>query len=433
MNLAQLDSSLIWHPFSKAKLSDMPIVIKSGKGSYLYDEDGKKYIDLISSWWVNLHGHSHPQIAEAISHQARELEHVIFADFTHKPAIEICDLIRKEINGDLTRFFFSDNGSTAVEVALKMAYQYWVNKGEGKRKLFLSFSGGYHGDTIGAMSLGGGSGFHDIFKKLLFDVLFMPYPETWEGDENVWQKENDAIEKLQQYLLDYKGQISALIIEPLIQGAGGMRICRKEFIQKVIKMIQEQDILVIFDEVMTGFGRTGSTFALQQIGITPDFLCLSKGLTGGFLPLALTITTDAIYEEFLVDQHLRYSFSHGHSYTANPIACSAAIASWNLLMTLETQEKLQAIHVQHQKEIKDLKKHCKNIVKTRVVGTISAFDILMKNNDKTSIQKIRQNLLSKGLLMRPLGNTFYLIPPYSITPEELNEVYQIIANEISRQ
>lgn len=425
MELNKRDKQLIWHPFSKEKIADLPIVIKKAQGSYLYDEKGNKYLDLISSWWVNLHGHGNPYIANAIYEQAKVLEHVIFADFTHEPAVKICELIKEKLLDPLGRFFFSDNGSTAVEVAIKMAYQYWINKGEKQRKLFLSFSGGYHGDTIGAMSVGAGSGFHDLFKKLLFDTLSIPYPETWDDDQDILEKEKNALAVVEQYLEECKDQIAAVIIEPLVQGASGMRMSRPDFIKQMIAKLREHGILVIFDEVMTGFGRTGTIFAFEQVGIMPDFLCVSKGITGGFLPLSLTVTTDNIYDAF-VNTDSRYVFAHGHSYTANPIACAAAVASWELLNKSETKENLKVINQEHIKGISYLKENCKdNIEKTRITGTIAAFDICA-NSQISDIQVLRQKFLAKGLLLRPLGSTFYLIPPYSITKAELSETYQKI-------
>ena len=424
MNLSERDKAIIWHPFTQEKTATPVLPVQRAQGSYVYDEQGKPYLDLISSWWVNLHGHAHPEIARAIYDQACTLEHILFAGFTHEPAVQLCEQLKTILPKTLSRFFFSDNGSTCVEVALKMASQYWHNKGEQTRTLFLSFEGGYHGDTFGAMSVGAQSGYHDPFKSLLFKVLSIPFPATWDGDDGIDEKEKQALACLEQHLNEHASHIAAIILEPLMQGASGMRMCRPAFVKAVVERVRLAGILVIFDEVMTGFGRTGTTFALEQTGLTPDFLCVSKGITGGFLPLALTITTDNIHDAFLSD-HWHHAFAHGHSYTANPIACAAAIASFKLLCCDATQHAIQAIHEAHVEGMNELKNQCPNIEKIRVLGTIAAFDI------KGSLPKrLNQAFLQEGLLVRPLGNTVYLLPPYSTTPAELRHAYQLIAGVV---
>jgi adenosylmethionine-8-amino-7-oxononanoate aminotransferase len=410
--LSVRDKKVIWHPFTQEKTAGTVIAAKKAEGCYIYDEDGKAYLDLISSWWVNLHGHAHPEIARSIYEQAMKLEHVIFAGFTHEPAVALCEGLAELLPPSLNRFFFSDNGSTAVEVALKMSYQYWCNQGQGDRKIFLSFEGGYHGDTFGAMSVGHTSKFHDAFKPLFFDVLSIPYPDTWEEDLDVEVKEQRALSSLDKYLDEKGKEIAALILEPLVQGASGMRMCRSSFINQVILRVRAKGILVIFDEVMTGFGRTGTNFALEQIDSKPDFLCLSKGITGGFLPLALTVTTENIYSAFLHDEW-KYAFAHGHSYTANPIACAAAVTSLKLLK----KTNLDAINNAHKLGMSYLKERLPNIKHTRIIGTISAFEV-------DSVQKLKPKFLASGLLIRPLGNTIYLLPPYCITADELNSAYE---------
>ncbi len=252
------DKRIIWHPFTQEKTAADVMTITRAQGSFLYDENDKAYLDLISSWWVNLHGHAHPDIAQSIYQQAKTLEHVIFAGFTHAPAVRLCEGLQSILPHDLGRFFFSDNGSSAVEVALKMSYQYWRNLGCCEKKLFLSFDGGYHGDTFGAMSVVAQSGFHNQFKDLFFSVLSVPYPDTWDHDDQVDVKESKAIQILQRYLDEHHNSIAAFILEPLIQGASGMRICRPQFVKKVVDLVRQHKILIIFDEVMTGFGRTGT-------------------------------------------------------------------------------------------------------------------------------------------------------------------------------
>ncbi|MDX5526832.1 MAG: adenosylmethionine--8-amino-7-oxononanoate transaminase [Wolbachia endosymbiont of Andrena nigroaenea] len=420
MNLSERDRKIIWHPFTQEKVAKFPIAIKKAHGSYLYDENNKPYLDLISSWWVNLHGHAHPKIAQAIYEQSMTLEHVIFAGFTHEPAVTLCEKLKTLLPDKLSRFFFSDNGSTTVEVALKMAYQYWWNQGNRERTTFLSFEGGYHGDTFGAMSVGVKSGFHDAFSNLLFSVLTVPFPETWDEDEKIENKEEHSLKVLEGHLRAGSRKIAALILEPLVQGASGMRMCCPEFVRKIVNLVRQHGILIICDEVMTGFGRTGTYFALEQTQIIPDFLCISKGLTGGFLPLALTITTEEVYSAFL-SEHFTKAFAHGHSYTANPLGCAAAIASLDLLVKHDTMESIKRIHSIHKKELANLSEACKNVERARVTGTIAAFDV-------HDAQTLKIKFLEQGLLIRPLGNSVYLLPPYSISTFELEEAYNKIRN-----
>lgn len=425
-DLAERDKKIIWHPFSQEKTVGLPLVIKSGQGAYLYDFENKSYLDLISSWWVNLHGHAHPIIAQAIYEQALKLEHVIFSRCTHQPAVELCEKLQELLPEKLTRFFFSDNGSTAVECALKIAYQFWKNKGQDK-KIFACFEGGYHGDTIGAMSVGQNSGYHEKFKSLLFEVITLPYPETWIEDLDIAQKEEAAYATIKNILGVHGQNIAALILEPLVQGASGMRVCRPAFLNRVIHLVKSYDILIIFDEVMTGFGRTGTHFALSQLDevCCPDILCLSKGITGGFLPLALTITSEVIYEAFL-DEKIENAFLHGHSYTANPLGCAAAIASLSLLLATETQNSINSIIQSHHHGL-NLLNQLPEVNKIRQVGTISAFTVPID-----WVQLLVPKLLAQGFLLRPLGNTFYILPPYCISDAELNLVYEGLYTEISQ-
>ncbi|XKL65077.1 hypothetical protein PGB90_005163 [Kerria lacca] len=425
MDLSKRDRKLIWHPFTQEKLADLPVVIVKGKGCYLYDEKNNKYLDLISSWWVNLHGHAQPQIARSIYNQCCNLEHVLFAGYTHEPAVVLCEKLNSILPDELCKFFFSDNGSTAVEVALKMCYQYWKNKGLNK-PLFLAFEGGYHGDTFGCMSVGLASDFHNIFTDLCFEVKFVPFPNTWIDDEDVEEKEQNALEVLQKCINENLEKIAGLIVEPLVQCSAGMKMCRPNFIRSVVQLLKKHDILTIFDEVATGFGRTGTYFALLQTEVVPDFLCLSKGITGGFLPLSLTITTLKIYNSFLGDT-IRQAFLHGHSYTANPLGCAAAIASYDLLTTPETVDAIKKINQTHIEQIKILMKNCENVTRGRVTGTISAFDV----NENVDMQNLKQNCLQEGILIRPLNRTVYLLPPYCITIVELIKSYQILISKLN--
>ncbi|MEO1375890.1 MAG: adenosylmethionine--8-amino-7-oxononanoate transaminase [Cyanobacteria bacterium J06635_10] len=412
----------IWYPFTQAKTSPPPLKVKSAQGIWLELEDGHKIMDCISSWWVNLHGHSHPKIAEAIYRQAMELEHVIFAGFTHQPAEKLAEELVKRLPEGLNRVFFSDNGSTAVEVALKMAYQYWVNQNQQRQK-FIAFEGAYHGDTFGAMSVCSRSIFNQVFSSMLFEVDFLPFPETYIGDTSVEEREEEILtifkEKLQQNPQEYAG----IIIEPLVQGAGGMRMCRPEFLRKLQQLVEQFDTLLIFDEVMTGFGRVGDWFPSIKTQVTPDITCLSKGITGGFLPLSVTVCSEKIYDAFYSDNPIKTLY-HGHSYTANPLGCAAGLASLELMV--ENQPVFSSMEAKHLQYLEILQENPK-VEKLRVTGTIAAMDIVNKQEsgylNKVGME-IREKAVEKGLLLRPLGNVLYIMPPYCITDEELWSVYQ---------
>jgi adenosylmethionine-8-amino-7-oxononanoate aminotransferase len=311
-----------------------------------------------------------------------------------------------------------------------MAYQYWGNKGE-DRRLFLSFEGGYHGDTYGAMSVGNKSGYFDAFKELFFKVLFVPYPGTWD-DAELENKESAALAMLEEHLDKHGSEIAALIVEPLIQGAIGMRMCRPEFLRQVIATVRKHGILVIFDEVMAGFFRTGTLFAFEQVNdgddsFTPDILCVSKGISGGFLPLSMTITGEKIYQAFLSDEW-RLAFIHGHSYTANPIACAAAVASLELLMSNETQAQIEVIKAAHVKGHAYLKANCPKLKNFRRRGTVAAFSLDTEENFNAQMKK---EFHARGYLIRPLGNEVYLLPPYCVTEKELEGAYQMMAEVLN--
>lgn len=423
-SLLQADKIHIWHPFTQAKTAADAIVITHGRAASLFDEQGREYLDLISSWWVNLHGHSHPKIVEAITNQAQTLDHVMFAGFTHAPAVTLAKKLTTLLPTSLQRVFYSDNGSTAIEVAVKMSLQYWYNQGVHKKRI-IAFEGAYHGDTFGAMSLGKSSGFYQPFTDYLFDVDFITYPQTWDNDADVMVKEAQCLAELDVLIHQKSSEIAALIIEPLVQGAAGMRFCRPEFLEKVISHCKASNILVIFDEVMTGFGRTGTLFACDQQQQAPDIICLSKGITGGFLPLAVTVTTENIYQNFL-DCTFEKAFTHGHSYTAHPLGCAAAIASLAVFEEEKTFDKIKIIQEIHQERVVQLTTTGK-IQHGRVQGTIAAMDVKMDSKYGSSIsQQFRKAFLDVGLNLRPLGNVIYLMPPYCITPEQLHRAYDKI-------
>ncbi|MEJ2575642.1 MAG: adenosylmethionine--8-amino-7-oxononanoate transaminase [Gammaproteobacteria bacterium] len=428
-DLIALDRRHVWHPFTQEQTAPAPVVVARGRGAVLETADGRQLLDLVSSWWVNIHGHAHPHIVEAVAAQARELEQVIFAGFTHEPAVRLASRLAQKLPGDLNRVFFSDDGSTAVEVALKLAIQFWRNRGETRDRV-LAFEGGYHGDTVGAMSVGRGSGFFEAFSPLLSDVTRLPYPATWIGDTEVDTREGEALRKLDAVLDAHGSDTAALIMEPLVQGAGGMRMCRPGFVRDVAERLRAHGVLLIFDEVMTGFGRTGELFAAGSTGVVPDLICLSKGLTGGFLPLSVTVTSDRVYESFLAEDFDR-AFTHGHSFTANPLGCAAANASLDLLERSDTRRDLQRIEAAHTGFLERLCGHPR-VVRRRLTGTVAAFDVHDERAgyDAAVGPRLKAEFLARDLLLRPLGNVVYLLPPYCIDDAQLAHAYDAVIEVI---
>ncbi|MBF0368472.1 MAG: adenosylmethionine--8-amino-7-oxononanoate transaminase [Magnetococcales bacterium] len=420
--LVALDRRHVWHPFTQERTASDPIPISHARGTVLHTTDGREYLDLISSWWVITHGHGHPAIAQAIGEQAKRLEQVIFAGFTHEPAVRLAEGLIARLPEGLNRVFYSDNGSTSVEVALKMSCQYWQNRGEA-RKRFLAFEGGYHGDTVGAMSMGQTSGFFDAFRNMLFPVDTLPYPTTWEGDERIEQKEKASLAAVAEYLSRHGSACAAVLLEPLIQGAGGMRMCRPGYLAKLAALVKEAGVLLIFDEVMTGFGRTGALFACEKAGVIPDIICLSKGLTAGFMPLSATVCQERIYEAFLGEGFDR-AFTHGHSFTANPLGCAAAVASLALFETEKTLQRVARIEEIHRQRLAALSRFPK-ARQRRVTGVVAALDVAAGDPGYQSKVGpwLKHFFLEQGLLLRPLGNVVYLLPPYCITEAELHRAW----------
>jgi adenosylmethionine-8-amino-7-oxononanoate aminotransferase len=416
--------SPIWRPFTQMKTAPTPPKVVKGEGIWLELEDGQRVMDCISSWWVTLHGHGHPALAEALYQQAQQLEQVIFAGFTHAPAEQLAQKLLTHVPPALQRVFFSDNGSTAVEVALKMAYQYWLNQGEPNRSRFIGFEGGYHGDTIGAMSIGKSSTWWQPFQPLLFETDVVPFPATFDGDEQVEQKESEALAKIE--LLLTQAQHAGIVIEPLVQGAVGMRMCRPQFLQNLERLARQSGVLLIYDEVMTGFGRTGELFACLKSATAPDILCLSKGLSGGCLPLAVTLATEAVYQAFYSHDATK-AFYHGHSYTGNPLACATALTSLELLE--QDPQMFQGMENNHRYYLEQWLQGHSRLERIRICGTIAAMDLITDDQNgyfSAIVPLLKAKFLEAGFLLRPLGNTLYLMPPYCITPPELGSVYQAI-------
>ena len=414
MNLAARDQQVIWHPFTQQKNRPSPVPVVKGAGTLLYAEDGSQYIDAISSWWVTLHGHAHPYIAEKLYQQALQLEQVIFAGFTHEPAVRLAERLLPILPGDMSRIFYSDNGSTSTEVALKMAVQYWWNQGQHQRKKILAFRNAYHGDTFGAMSVSDRSVFTLAFHDLLFEVIFIdtPTPENIRDSQKIIQESGE--------------EFAAFIYEPLVQGAGGMKMYAPDLMDELLRTAKQSGIICMADEVMTGFGRTGRLFASQHLSEQPDIICLSKGLTGGTMALGVTACNSRIYEAFVQDDKYK-TFFHGHSFTANPLACTAALASLDLLEKESCQEKINWISYSNEKFAATLNTY-PHIKDVRQLGTLLAFEITQGKDEYLNgiSAVITEKAMEQGVYIRPLGNTVYIMPPYCITETELAKVYTVL-------
>lgn len=412
LTLAERDQKVVWHPFTQMLNADSPIPIISGEGAYLTDDTGKRYIDAVSSWWVNLHGHSHPYLIKKMMAQLLKLEHVIFAGFTHEPAVLYAEMLLSVLPPNQSRVFYSDNGSTAVEVALKMVLQYWYNQNRPRTKI-IALDHSYHGDTFGSMSVSSRSAFTAPYNPLLFEVQFVAVPADAAGFA--------AFEAVMDE------SVAAFIFEPLIQGSGGMNMYEPETLNYMLEICRRKGVLMIADEVMTGFGRTGKLFAVDHLIQKPDIICLSKGITGGTMPMGATTCTGEIYNAFLSDDRGK-TFFHGHSYTANPLACAAAIASLELLLKRSCQQNISMITQKHAAFALEIKDHPK-VKNLRHLGTIIAFD--WDTGGETSYfhelrNKLYHYFLAEGILLRPLGNVIYMMPPYCVSADDLDFIYEKI-------
>jgi adenosylmethionine---8-amino-7-oxononanoate aminotransferase len=428
-----LPSAVLWHPYTHTSLDPPPIKVKRAEGVYLYTEDGRQLIDAISSWWVTLHGHAHPRIAAAIAEQAKVLEQVIFAGFTHEPAQELASRLGDVLPPSLRSIFFSDDGSTAVEVALKMAVQYWANQGESQKTRIIALEHAYHGDTVGAMSVSADSSFTAAFKSMLFPVLRAHAAYCFRCP--VGKKRDscgiDCADRLEELLEAHSNEVAAVILEPLLQGAGGMIVHPSEFLQRVRELTIRENVLLIADEVLTGFGRCGPMFACERAGIEPDIICLSKGLTGGFMPFGATITTQRVFETFSVPDR-RFTFFHGHSYTANPLACAAALANLEIFREEPVFDRIAAIERTHREQLRRFAAH-PAIGDVRMIGTVAALELRAVDAGYLSKlgPKLYASFLERGILLRPLGNVVYVMPPYAITSGELGFIYDVIEETLN--
>jgi adenosylmethionine-8-amino-7-oxononanoate aminotransferase len=413
----------LWHPTTQVATSPVPLQVRAARGAELELADGRRLIDAISSWWVTLHGHAEPSIGAAIARQAQQLEQVIFANFSHRPAEQLATRL-STLTG-LERLFFSDNGSTAVEVALKIAWQWWRNQANGERRQLIAFEGAYHGDTFGAMALGERSIFTDPYGPLLFEVARVAWPHSHWGDPEVEQREQLALRQLEAALAT---PTAAVILEPLIQGASGMRMVRPSFLRAVAERVRAAGSLLIADEVMSGFGRTGALFACRRAGIQPDLMALSKGLTGGFLPMGVTMASERLYQGFISDRP-EATFFHGHSFTANPLGCAAALASLDLLQA--NPERFEQFEARHTPLLEELAAH-PLVRRPRCLGTVAAFEVEAGQASYLNPvgKRIQARCLEQGVYLRPLGHVVYLLPPLGISPSQLERCYSAITSSL---
>jgi adenosylmethionine---8-amino-7-oxononanoate aminotransferase len=418
--IKERDKEVIWHPYTPMKIWPEAIAIVRGEGVYLIDENGNRFIDAISSWWVTLHGHAHPYIAQKVSEQLLVLEHCIFAGFTHEPAVRLAERLLEILPQGMKKIFYSDNGSTAVEVAIKMALQYWNNKSIKKKKL-VAIENAYHGDTFGAMAVSGRSVFTNAFTDLLFDVEFIPFPGKEDNGQSI-----AALRGLLE-----KEDVAALIVEPLVQGSAGMQMYSADILEQYFQLCRQYGTLIIADEVMTGFGRTGPLFACNHISTQPDIMCLSKGLTGGSMPLGITATTQDVFDAFYDDDRMKTLY-HGHSFTGNPVMCAAALASLDLLLEDSSTEDRERIILSH-KEFAATINADTSVADVRQTGTIIAIELKTENPSYHYNMRdvLYRFFLEKKIIMRPLGNIIYIFPPYCITNEELAYIYTCIRELLS--
>ncbi|MGR9099871.1 MAG: adenosylmethionine--8-amino-7-oxononanoate transaminase [Gammaproteobacteria bacterium] len=434
-SLVERDLSVIWHPCTQMKDHETlpPIPIKRAKGVWLEDFEGNRYLDAISSWWVNLLGHANPAINAAVKAQLDKLEHVLLAGFTHEPAVALAERLAQATPPGLTRCFYADNGSSAVEVALKMSFHYWRNLGRTGKKRFVTLENSYHGETLGALAVGNVALYKETYEPLLMEVLSAPSPDCYHRDEGESWKEYSERQILPMArLLERQSEsICAVIVEPLVQCAGGMRMHHPVYLTRLREVCDKYDVHLIADEIAVGFGRTGTLFACEQAGVTPDFMCLSKGLTGGYLPLSAVLTHDRIYRAFYDDYQKLTAFLHSHSYTGNALACSAALATLDILENESIIEKNHGLAEKIRSAFERFDGH-PHIAEVRQTGMILAVELVKDRKSREPYPwqerrglKVYRHALERGVLLRPLGNVVYFMPPYVINEEEIDLVAQV--------
>ena len=416
-DLPERDARVIWHPYTQHGIEAAPLPVVRADGAWLELADGTRLLDGISSWWATLHGHSHPALVAAISEQAARLDHVLFAGATHEPAVQLAERLLAIVPDGLSRVFYSDDGSTAVEAALKMVLQSWVHREQPDRRVFVALDGAYHGDTFGAMAAGDPDPFFRPFESMMFEVRRVPT--------------NAAA--LAQAFDELGDRAAGFIFEPLLQGAAGMRVMSVEFVQQARRLCDERGLPMIADEVMTGFGRTGSMFACERAGISPDVMCLAKGLTGGMLSLAATLATEELFESFLHHERSRF-FPHGHTFTANPIACAVALASLEVSLANDVPAQLERIGRGVFEQLADLEDH-ERVTDLRHLGGMAAFDIVVPEGQAGYLSDLtphlRREAVRQGVLLRPLGNVLYALPPACLTDEQVTKVASVMRHLVT--
>lgn len=419
-NLSERDKQHLWHPLTQHKLHPEMLGIVKAKGALFFDEMGKEYIDGIASWYTCMYGHCNDFIIQRVYSQMQQLDQVVFSGFTHEPAVKLSEELIKILPGNQEKLFFSDNGSTATEIGIKMALQFHFNQ-ENKRNVLLAFEDGFHGDTFGAMSVSGLSVYNGPFEDFLIDVERIPVPNK----ENI----EDVISQLETRLQN--NNIAGFIYEPLVQGAAAMKMHDADGLNRILSLLQQHNVLTIADEVMTGFGKTGTNFASDQIETKPDILCLSKALTAGLLPMAITSCTQEVYNAFYSDDLAKGLF-HGHTYTANPLACTVALAGIELLKSDEIQNNIKRIMKSHAAFNEEIKTHPK-VATTRQIGVIYALDLNVQMERYGNLRdKLFRHFMGSGVFLRPLGNTIYILAPYIITDEQLKKIYTSIKDVLTK-
>lgn len=435
------DLQHVWHPCSQMKDYEQfpPIVIKKGQGVWLYDENNNRYLDAVSSWWVNLFGHANPRISQALSDQAFTLEHTIFANFSHEPAIKVAEKLVSLTPDGLNKVFFADNGSSAIEVALKMSFQYHMQTGKTKKKRFLALTDAYHGETLGALSVGGVGLYNEVYRPLLLDTVRAKGPDCFRCpfQENPGSCQTQCIQFVEEELSQHHEEITAIIIEPLIQAAAGMKMYPPLYLKRLRELCTKYDVHFIADEIAVGFGRTGTLFACEQAGIAPDFMCLSKGLTGGYLPLSAVLTTDDVYHAFYDDYGTMKAFLHSHSYSGNTLACRVALEVLTMFEEDRVIDRIQNKGERMRKLAMKAFEELPFVGEYRQVGLVGAIELVANRETKEPLSseerigyQIYKRALAKGLLIRPLGNVLYFMPPYIISDDEMRFMIDIAKETI---
>ncbi|MFZ5724350.1 MAG: adenosylmethionine--8-amino-7-oxononanoate transaminase [Pseudomonadota bacterium] len=435
-DLMRRDLAVLWHPCTQMKDHEQlpPVPIARGDGVWLHDFDGNRYLDAVSSWWVNLFGHANPRINAALKTQLDRLEHVILAGFTHEPVVQLSERLLAVAPPGLAKCFYADNGSSAVEVALKMSFHFWKNSGKTRKTKFITLTNSYHGETLGALAVGDVALYKDTYGPLLMQAIVVPSPDCWHrAAGESWETHTRRMfAHMEEALARHADEACAVIVEPLVQCAGNMRMYHPVYLSLLREACSRHGVHLIADEIAVGFGRTGTLFACEQAGITPDFLCLSKGLTGGYLPLSAVLTTQTVYDAFYDDYHSLRAFLHSHSYTGNALACTAALVTLDIFRDDDVLARNRQLATHMAAELAPLADH-PQVGEIRQTGMIAAIELVRDKATKTPYDwterrglRLYRHALARGALLRPLGNVVYLMPPYVITPEQIDFLVEVI-------